>query len=184
MTQVHPRRLWPLLLLALVVGAAAGPSAEIIEAILVKVNGEILTKTDLEQRQVQFVRGRNLQPADDAALKKTIEEITPEVVSDAIDEMLLVQRGKALNYKMTDEDFDRVVGNIRKENKLDTDDAFQSALKSEGLTLPELRKALERQMLIARVTQNEVMSKVGITEEEARKYHAAHLKDFTKPGTV
>ena len=184
MTQVHPRRLWPVLLLAVVVGATARPSAEIIEAILVKVNGEILTKTDLEQRQVQMMRARNLQPADDAALKKTIEEITPEVVSDAVDEMLLVQRGKALNYKMSDEDFDRVVGNIRKENKLDTDDAFQSALKSEGLTLPELRKALERQMLIARVTQNEVMNKVGITEEEARKYHAAHIKDFTKPGTV
>src|SRR5438876_7504501 len=119
MMHVLPRRLWPVLLLALVAGATARLSAEIIEAILVKVNGEIFTKTELEQRQVQYIRARNLQPADDAALKKTIEQITPEVVSDAIDEMLLVQRGKALNYKMTDEDFDRVVGNIRKENKLD-----------------------------------------------------------------
>ena len=40
------------------------------------------------------------------------------------------------------------------------------------MTLGELRKSLEKQMLIARVTQNEVMGKVGVTEEEARKYHA------------
>jgi len=182
--QFRPRGLWPVLLVAILVGVTARPSAEIIEAVLVKVNGDILTKSDLEQRQVQYMRAKNLQPADDAALKKTIEEITPEVVSDAIDEMLMVQRGKALNYKMTDEDFDRVVQNIRKENKLDTEEAFQAALKQEGMSLPELRKTLERQMLIARVTQNEVMAKVGITEEEARKYHAAHLKDFTKPGTI
>src|SRR5690349_19157539 len=116
----RPRRLWPVLLVAILIGLTARPSAEIIEAVLVRVNGDILTKTDLEQRQVQYMRARNLQPADDAALKKTIEEITPEVVSDAIDEMLMVQRGKALNYKMSDEDFDRVVQNIRKENKLDT----------------------------------------------------------------
>ena len=149
-----------------------------------KVNGEILTKTDLEQRQVQAIRAKGIQPADDAALKKAIEEVTPEMVANAIDEMLLTQRGKELGYKLTDEEFDRVVGNIRKENKLDTDEAFQAALKQEGMTLSELRKSLEKQMLIARVTQNEVMAKVGITEEEARKYHAEHLKDFTTAGTV
>ena len=182
--QFRLRRLWPALSVAILVAVTARPSAETIEAILVRVNGDILTKTDLEQRQVQYMRAKNLQPADDAALKKTIEEITPEVVSAAIDEILLVQRGKALNYKMTDEDFDRVVQNIRKENKLDTEEAFQAALKQEGMSLPELHKTLERQMLIARVTQNEVMTKVGITEEEARKYHSEHLQDFTKPGTV
>jgi parvulin-like peptidyl-prolyl isomerase len=52
------------------------------------------------------------------------------------------------------------------------------------MTVADLRKSMERQMLIARVTQNEVMAKVGITEEEARKYHDEHIKDFTKPGTV
>jgi len=182
--QFRPRRLWLALSVAILVAVTARPSAETIEAILVRVNGDILTKTDLEQRQVQYMRAKNLQPADDAALKKTIEDITPEVVSEAIDELLLVQRGKALNYKMTDEDFDRVVQNIRKENKLDTEEAFQAALKQEGMSLPELHKTLERQMLIARVTQNEVMAKVGITEEEARKYHSEHVKDFTKAGTV
>ena len=39
-------------------------------------------------------------------------------------------------------------------------------------------------MIISRVQGSEVMGKVGITEEEARKYHAEHLNDFTKPGTV
>jgi hypothetical protein len=38
--------------------AVASLRAEIIEAILVKVNGEIFTKTDLERRQVAVLRGK------------------------------------------------------------------------------------------------------------------------------
>ena len=175
--------------LAVAVTAAAGsaPSADIIEQILVKVNGEIITKTDLEHRQIAAIRQRPDAAAlrsDDAALAKLLSEVTPAVIVDAVDELLLIQRGKELGYTMGDEQFQSILENIRKENKLDTDEAFLAALKQEGMTLSDLRKSLEKQMLMSRVTQNQVMSKVGITEEEARKYHASHLKDFTTPGTV
>ena len=149
-----------------------------------KVNGEILTKTDLEQRQVQALRARGIQPADDEALKKAIADITPTLLVETIDEMLLVQRGKELGYKMTDEEFNRVVTRIRTDNKLDTDEAFHAALKQEGMTMADLRASLEKQMLVTRVQQAEVMGKISITEEEARKYHAEHVKEFTRPGQV
>ena len=48
---------------------------------------------------------------------------------------------------MSDEQFNGILANIRKENKLDTEEQFQAALKQEGLTIPELRKAIEKQML-------------------------------------
>lgn len=159
-------------------------SAEIIEQVLVKVNGEILTKTDLEQRQVQALRARGIQPADDEALKHAIAEITPPLLVETIDEMLLVQRGKELGFKMNDEEFTRVVTRIRTDNKLESEEAFLGALKQEGLTLTELRNSLERQMLINRVQQQEVVQRISITEEEARKYHAEHVNEFTKPGQV
>ena len=159
-------------------------SADVIQAVLVKVNGEILTKTDLEQRQVQALRARGIQPADDEALKKAIAEVTPSLLVETIDEMLLVQRGKELGYKMTDEDFNRVVTRIRADNKLDTDEAFHAALKQEGMSMADLRASLEKQMLVTRVQQAEVMGKISITEEEARAYHAEHVKDFTRAGEV
>ncbi len=174
-------------LLAILVALALGashPSAEIIEQVLVKVNGDIITKTELEQRQVQVLRARGMQSNDDATLKKAIADITPDLIVDTIDELLMTQRGRELGQKLTDEEFDKVVANIRKENKLETDEAFQAALKQEGLSMADLRKSLERQMLISRVTQREVMDKVSITEEEARKYHSEHAKQFTTPGTI
>src|SRR4029453_7256055 len=111
--------------------------AEIIEQILVKVNGEIFTKTDLEQRQVAALRqkGQAIDLKSDptnAQLRKALDEITPQLMVDAVDEMLIVQRGKELGYKLSDEQFKSVVDNIRRENKIDSEEQFQAALKAEN----------------------------------------------------
>ena len=170
----------------LVAAAAVTLRAEILEQIIVKVNGDIVTKTDFEQRQVQTLRARNIQAqgAESDQLKQAIAEVTPALIVDAVDELLLLQRGKDLKYSLSDEQFKSIVDNIRKENKLDDDQAFQAALKSEGMTMADLRRNLEKNMIISRVQGTEVMGKVGISEEEARKYHTEHIADFTKPGTV
>jgi parvulin-like peptidyl-prolyl isomerase len=160
--------------------------AEILEQIVVKVNGDIITKTEFEQRQVLALRARNLQFSEGQTdqLKQAIAEITPQLIVDAVDELLLLQRGRELGYSLSDQQFEQVVQQIRKENKLDTDAAFEAALRQEGMTMADLRRNLEKQMIISRVQGKEVMQKVGITEEEARKYHAEHRNEFTKPATV
>ena len=63
---------------------------------------------------------------------------------DAVDELLLLQRGKELGYTMTDEQFKSIVENIKKENKLEDEAQFEAALKQEGMTMADLRKQLER----------------------------------------
>jgi peptidyl-prolyl cis-trans isomerase SurA len=159
--------------------------AEVLEQILVKVNGEILTKTELEQRQISVLRQRNPQALqDDAGLKQALQEITPRLLVDTVDEMLLVQRGRELGYKMSDEQFRGILDNIKKENKLETEEQFLAALKQEGMTLEDLRRSIERRMLIDRVQQIEVMQKVGITDEEAKNYYAAHPDEFRSQSTV
>lgn len=170
--------------------APAVARAEVIEQVLVKVNGEAFTKTDLEARQVARIRELQGQKIDlksginDAQLKKTLDEITPQVVVDAVDDLLVVQRGKELGYKLNDDQFKTFVDNIRKENKLEAEETFQAALKQEGLTMADLRKNLERQMIWQRVQQNEVMGKIAMSEDEARAYYDSHLKEFSTPATV
>jgi parvulin-like peptidyl-prolyl isomerase len=168
--------------------AAAQPAQpdgriEILEQILVKVNGEILTKTELESRQVAALRQRGQQMSDDH-LRRAIADVTPELLVDAVDEMLMLQRGKELGYKVSDEQFKRVLENIRKENKLENDDQFYAALKQEGLDLGTLRRNIERQMVLNQVQQVEIMSKLGLTEDEAKAYFAAHKNEFTTPAQI
>lgn len=161
--------------------AWASPRADIIEQVLVKVNGDIITKTDLEQRQIVALRQRNpnLRPNNDAELRQALQDVTPEVIVDAINELLFVQRGKELGYALGDEQFRNIVDNIKKENKIETEEQLLAALKQEGMTMDDLRKQLERQMLITRVQQAEVMGKVGVNDEELKKYYEDNKASFT-----
>jgi peptidyl-prolyl cis-trans isomerase SurA len=163
--------------------------AEIIEQILVKVNGEIFTKTELEKRQVQAVRQRgeniDLTSAQGTAqLKRELDEITPQIMVEVVNEMVVTQRGKELGYKLTDDQFQSVIDDIKKKNNIESDEQWNTALKQEELTTADLRAQIERQMIISRVEQNEVFGKIGVSEDEARAYYDSHSAEFTTPQSV
>lgn len=166
--------------------AWAGPRADIIEQILVKVNGDIITKTELEQRQIAVLRQRNpnLRPNSDAELRAALQEITPDVIVDAVDELLFVQRGKELGYALGDEQFRNIVDNIKKENKIETEEQLQAALEQEGMTMEDLRKQIEKNMLFTRVQQAEVMGKIGVSDDELKAYYEASKDTFTTPPQI
>src|ERR1700737_798352 len=177
------------LLIAVCCALVLAPSlgAEILEQILVKVNGEILTKTDLEKLQIAAIREKaNVNPngISDTELGKALAEVTPRVIVDAVDELLLLQRAKALGYTVTDEAFNNVLESIKKDNKIDSEAAFQAALKQEGMTLPQLRRMLERRMLIGQVQQREVNSHLDLTEAEERTYYETHKSEFATTPSV
>ena len=161
--------------------------AEILEQVLVKVNGDIVTKSDFERLQVEFLRQRpELQnvTADSPELQKAVAESTPQLILGAVDELLLVQRGRELGWAMGDEQFNSVLANIKKTNNLDDEAKFQAALKQEGMTLADLRRQLEKNMLESRVQQNEVLAKISVTEDEAHAYYDAHKNEFTTPSEL
>jgi peptidyl-prolyl cis-trans isomerase SurA len=178
-----------LIVAAALVALAGSGSAEILEQVLVRVNGEIFTKTDLEARQVQALRqtGREIDlksAAIDAELRKMLDDITPELMVNVVDEMLIVQRGRELGYRMTDEQFNTTLDRIKKENNLTNDQQFEAALKQEGMTIADLRRNLERQMVIQYVRQNQILARIAVADEEAREYYKAHLSEFTTPPSI
>jgi peptidyl-prolyl cis-trans isomerase SurA len=162
---------------------------EIIEQILVKVNGEILTKSDLEARQIQALRdpALSIDPErlkTDEGMQAALREVTPQILSEAIDEMLIVQRGRELGYRITDEQFQKTVEEIKKQNKIESQEQFVAALAGEGMSYEQFRRMFERNVIVQQVVRSEVMSRVALTEQEAKEYYAAHPAEFTPPPTV
>ncbi len=173
--------------LALAGSCLAPLRADIFEQVLVKVNGDIVTKSEFEQRQVSELRNRpelaNVSPSS-PELRKAIAEVTPDLILSAVDELLLVQRGRELGWAMGDDQFNQVLGNIKKQNNLDDPARFEAALKQEGLSLADLRRNLEKSMLVSQVQRAEVTEKISVTEEEAKAYYAERAKEFTTPSEV
>jgi parvulin-like peptidyl-prolyl isomerase len=167
--------------------ASSGIHADILEQVLVKVNGEIITKTEFEARQVAELRNRpelaNASPAS-SELQKAIAEITPDLILSAVDELLLVQRGRESGYALGDQQFGQILENIKTSNNLQDEAKFQEALKQEGLTMADLRRNLEKQMLVQQVQRAEILEKISITDEEAKAYYDAHRQEFTSAAEV
>jgi peptidyl-prolyl cis-trans isomerase SurA len=161
--------------------------AEIVEQVLVKVNGEIITKTEFEARQVAELRNRpELAKASAASpeLQRAIAQITPDLILNAVDELLMVQRGRESGYTLGDQQFATIVEGIRKSNNLEEEARFKEALKQEGLTMDDLRRNLERTMLVQQVTRVEIVDKISISDEEARAYYDQHRNEFTSPTEI
>lgn len=156
-----------------------------LERILVKVNGDIITLTELEERQVGVIRQRGLQARTDAELAQALRDVTPDVISGAVDELLLIQRARELGYQFTDEQFQEILGDLMAENGFETEEEFREALaQQEGMTLEDMRRVMERQILINQVQQIEVLGAVTLTEVEAREHYEANVAQYTEPPTV
>jgi peptidyl-prolyl cis-trans isomerase SurA len=159
----------------------------VLEQVLVRVNGEIVSKTDFEDRQLAMLRTRpelaNATPAS-VELQRAIAEITPDLILEAVDELLLIQRGRELNYALGDAQFKDILENIKKSNNLTDEAQFQAALKQERMTLADLRRNIERNMLISQVQSTEVTQKISATDDEARAYFDSHRAEFTTPSEV
>jgi peptidyl-prolyl cis-trans isomerase SurA len=176
----------PVIVLAVLALGVAAVRAEIIERVLVKINADILTQSDLEARQSAVLRARkdNVQAMSNAELEKLLAEITPQLIVDAVDEILLLQRGKELGYRLTDDKFKQVLENIKKENKIESEEQWLAALKSEGMTMADLRVRLEKSMIIQQVQGNEVLGRISVSEAEGKAYYEAHKAEFSTPATM
>ena len=160
------------------------PGAIVLERILVKVNGGLITQTDLEAAQITAVRSLSVPPQTDAELRQVVQETTPELIVNLVDELLLVQRGRELGYTLDEEQFQGILDGIKEENNFDDEQLVDALLRDEGMTLPDLRELMEKQMLVSQVTQIEILGRVSMTDTEAREYYDTHLEEFTPPATV
>jgi parvulin-like peptidyl-prolyl isomerase len=168
--------------------AAVQSRSVVLQRVLVKVNGAVFTKTELEERQIQTLAERNqrqlsqLDLQNDASLRTMLVEITPEILSNVVDELIVIQRGKEMGARLSDEQFKNAVDGIKKENQLD-DASLVTALKASGMTMDDLRAQVEKSFFRQQVLQ-EVMGRLTITEEEARQYYRAHPDEFMTPSLM
>ena len=166
-------------------GLSSGiPGAMVFERILVKINGDLITQTDLEQGQINALRTRPVPPQTDAELQRALQEVTPDVLVNTVDQMLLVQRGREMGYSLSDEQFDEILEGIKQENTM-TDEQLLVALEQEqGMSLGQLRGVMEEQMLVGQVQQDQVLRRVSMTDIEALEYYETHPEEFSQPATV
>lgn len=164
--------------------------AQVIEQVLVNVNGEIITRRQLDERVRSVLaqqQGRAIAAADVAtneALRQEAEALRPRMVSDAIDELLVLQRARELGFGVSEDDVDRVIARIRLDNNIGSDAEFAALLRGQGIPPEALRESLRNQIRIEQVRQD-VFRRISVADAEAQAYYRAQPAEFAaRPAVV
>lgn len=166
-----------------VIGAAAS-DVHVIEEIVAKINGDIITRSELDrQRQVMEAELRQ-QGVTGADLQKTLLQRQRDALRDQIDQMLLVQKGKDLNINV-DPDVTRRIAEIQVRSKLSDPDKFHEWLRQQtGMTFEDFKLQMKNQLLTQRVIGQEVSSRISVPEADKHKYYEEHKKEFVREAMV
>jgi parvulin-like peptidyl-prolyl isomerase len=175
------RRFVLLLLLPSLLGAGTA-RGEIIERVVAKVNGQIITLSEFQARQLYAAQAAKVDPSQVGAF---LRQNNAKILQQAIDEILLVQRAEDAGQKASPQAVEEVIASIKKENNLTTEEQFQEALEREGMTIDDLKRNIERQAAQRMIMHRDIEPKISPSDAEClAEYEKLKGTEFTKPATV
>jgi len=137
----------------------------LLDRVVAVVNNEVITRLDLDEQMrvaLQQLRRQNTPlPAQDVLERQLLERLVTARV--------LVQTARETGLRVDDTQLQRSVERIAQENKL-TPEAFRKALEGDGVNFNRFRDELRNEILIARLKEREVDSKILITDAEIDNY--------------
>ncbi len=158
---------------------AITPHGTVVEDIVVRVNDQIITRSDVERQQEQLMQAaaQGNVPKDQLATEEK------NMLRDMIDQQLLLSRAKAAGLN-ADADVIRRLDDIRKQNKFSSMEELESAARKEGVNFEDFKAQIRNQLLTQMVVRDEVGRKLQMTQGDARKYYEEHRQEFVQPEQV
>jgi peptidyl-prolyl cis-trans isomerase SurA len=160
------------------------PNFSVVDEIVAKVNGDIVTKSELEKNsrevmgalQQQGLKGNDLQQAASAREK--------DVLRDRIDQLLLVQRAKDLNINV-DTEVSKYMADLQRQEKIADPDKFHELVRQQsGMPFEDFRQDVKNNMLTRNVIGQEVARKINVSHDEIAAYYNAHKTEFVREEKV
>lgn len=156
----------------------------IVEEIVAKVNGEIITRGELEKQRALIQQQLEKQGLTGPALEQAVNKAAADALRDQIDQLLLVQKGKDLNINV-DAEVNRRVAEIQKQSGIADPDKFHEWVRENaGESFEDLKLAFKNQLLTQRVIGEEVYRNVTIPKADMQKYYDEHKAEFIRKETV
>ncbi|CAJ0727843.1 MAG: peptidylprolyl isomerase [Ralstonia sp.] len=147
--------------------APGAPRSQLVDEVVAVVNTDVITRRELLNRADLVERtfraqNRPLPPRAD---------LLGEVLEQLILERVQAQTAKESGIRVSDADVDRAVESVAQRNNLSVPQ-LKSKLKDAGMTYDKYRDDLRQEILLARLREREVDSKVQVYDGEIDNYLA------------
>lgn len=157
----------------LLIAFAVAVRGTIIDRVAVVVNNEIIKDSDIERdiRLVSFMNGQKI--VTDPATRK-------DAASRLIDQQFIRREITMGEYpRPSASAVDQMLAQSRK-SRFASDQQFEAALKSYGITEPELKQYLRWQLTVLDFIDARFRPAVLVTDDDIQKYYDAHLTELTQ----
>ena len=174
---------YPWILASAALVAADVAAAETVERIVAKVNGQIITLSQLEQEVRTTLERLGPAPTPEEEQAR-LEELRPETLNRMIDNMLVLQVAEERGLRVPSRFFEEWKKNVMEQMKLTSEEEFVRQVELQGASVETIRKQFEEGLLLQEVRRMEVDSKVSVSEPEIGERYREHIAEYTEPAKV
>jgi parvulin-like peptidyl-prolyl isomerase len=157
---------------------------KVVEEIVAKVNGSIVTRGQLEKDREQMEEEIRRQATGRPDVQKLIDQNNKDLLRNEIDQLLLVQKGKEMDIKV-DDDLKRDIAAMQSESKIADPDKFHEYVRSvTGVSFEDFQQKRKDTLITQRVVGDQVWRNIVIPEAKLQEYYDAHKADFVRVESV
>ena len=161
-------------------GAPAFAAVEVIEEIIAKVNGDVVTNGDIERVRREATADAVRQGISAARIQQLIAEHDKDTLRNKIDQLLMIQKAKDLDIKV-DNEVSKYLANLQKQVGEADNDRFHEMIRQQtGQSFEDFRADIANNMLTERVIRQEVQGRMSVDHKEVEAYYNAHKTDFVR----
>lgn len=169
---------------ALSLNAADAPPPAVVDQIVAKVNGDIVSQNELTRTAKQITDELKAQGANGSQLQQSLNEREKDLLRDRIDQLLLVQKGKDLNINV-DSDVSKYVASLQRQSRITDTEKFHDYVRQQsGMSYEDFLAEYKKQTLTRDVIGQEVGRHISITDKEVQDFYNAHKSEFIRDEKV
>jgi peptidyl-prolyl cis-trans isomerase SurA len=143
-------------------GAAARPRGPVlVDRIVAVVNKDVITQRDLNERVSLVVSQLNRQKTPLPPQEVLERQVLERMITDRVQVQFALETG----LRVDDLQVDRTVAMIAEQNRMSVAD-FRRALEREGVPFDKFREDIRQEVMVSRLREREVDSKIQIGESE------------------
>lgn len=133
------------------------------------VDGREIKREDVEKAYRRMTQV-NQTPSDEEALAAKLGLLDELIVQD-----ILLAKARGLKIEVPESELDTAYNEARKGIP---DEAFQKELTQRKLTAPDMREGLRRELLVQKLMEREVTSKVAVADQDVEAFFNANRARF------
>ena len=163
-------------------GALRAAHALMIDRIVARINDDVITLSELQEEGLPlFERLRENYTGQE--LDRRMRRAERELLDQLILKRLQLQYANQIGLTASETEINAALKDVLNRNNL-TQEQLVELLTKEGLTLQDYKDRLREQIILARLMNQAVRSRISVDSNEVDAYYQAHRDEFHRPDEV